>query len=347
MRCITYSLTGHCPIAHVERKKPCGQRWFRFAGTDEPKPRFAQVLWKIYDRIEHSPPNGILVVTCGMFSIKLPSSPQPNNHSTVPRVAGRMVVQIASIRVISFFLLTACWAFCQSELPSPDLLQEVQFGLSSPEVQRQEMLTWRSLPDAPSAQGPTRAEKFHAFVEEARSPLTLGAVAINVRVMREEQHLTPGMQPSFTSLYRTAVLQKESSVFFGKYLYPLLLRQDPRYHASTSDTIIGRATYAASRVLITHNDSGKRTVNISYLLGVLTSAAVAAAYRPYWARSPSTTFKDLGSTIGSDAGINVLHEFWPGIRQVLKRHSPKFVSRIEKRITSDQTPPEVVSTPAR
>src|SRR6266568_1029839 len=208
-----------------------------------------------------------------------------------------------------------------------------------------EMLTWRSLPDAPSVQCPTRAEKFHAFVEAARSPLTLGAVAINVRIMREEEeHLAPGMQPSFTALYRAAVLQKESSVFFGKYLYPMLLRQDPRYHASTSDTIMGRATYAASRVLITRNDSGKRTVNTSYLLGVLTSAAVAAAYRPYWARSPSTTFKDLGSTIGSDAGINVLHEFWPGIRQVLKRHSPKFVTRIEKRITSDQTPPEVVST---
>jgi hypothetical protein len=80
---------------------------------------------------------------------------------------------------------------------------------------------------------------------------------------------------------------------------------------------------------------------------VLTSAAVATAYRPYWARSASTTFKDLGSTIGSDAGINVFHEFWPGIRQVLKRHSPKFVSRIEERITNNQTSREVVTTQAR
>ena len=256
-----------------------------------------------------------------------------------------MVGQTAPIRVISFLLLVVCGAWCQSEHPSADLLQGSEFdGSNSPEVQRQEMLTWRSLSDAPSVQCPTRAEKFHAFVEAARSPLTLGAVAINVRIMREEEeHLAPGMQPSFTALYRAAVLQKESSVFFGKYLYPMLLRQDPRYHASTSDTIMGRATYAASRVLITRNDSGKRTVNTSYLLGVLTSAAVAAAYRPYWARSPSTTFKDLGSTIGSDAGINVFHEFWPGIRQVLKRHSPKFVTRIEKRITNDQSAREVVS----
>src|ERR1700693_800442 len=180
-----------------------------------------------------------------------------------------MVGRIALIRITSFLVLAASSACSQSERPSPDLLQRVQFdGSNSPEVLREEMRTRGSLPDAPSVQRPTGADKFHAFVEEARSPLTFGAVAINVRVMREEdEHLAPGMQPSFTSLYRAAVLQKESSAFFGKYLYPMLLRQDPRYHPSTSDSIMGRTTYAASRVLITRNDSGKRTLNTSYLLG--------------------------------------------------------------------------------
>ena len=294
-----------------------------------------------------------LAQTNGTRSANLDVSSRPNRRGagkSLCRFMDRaMVGQTALIRVISFLLLTASGALCQSERPSPDSLHALQFdGSNTPEAKRQEMLTWRSLPDAPSVQRPTGADKFHAFVEEARSPLTFGAVAINVRVMREEdEHLASGMQPSFTALYRAAVLQKESSAFFGKYLYPMLLRQDPRYHPSTSDSIMGRTTYAASRILITRNDSGKRTLNTSYLLGVLTSAAVATAYRPYWARSASTTFKDFGSTIGSDAGINVFHEFWPGIRQVLKRHSPKFVSRIEERITNDQTSKEFVSTQAR
>jgi hypothetical protein len=42
--------------------------------------------------------------------------------------------------------------------------------------------------------------------------------------------------------------------------------------------------------------------------------------------------------MGSDAGMNVFHEFGPGIRQVLQGHTPKFVSRIEARITHDHTP---------
>jgi hypothetical protein len=261
-----------------------------------------------------------------------------------------MVKRIAPIRVISFLLMAACGALCQSDRPSADLFQGLQFdGSNSPEVQRQEMRTWRSLPDAPSVQPPTQAEKFHTFVDEARSPLTLGAVGVNAGVMRETElgHVTPGAQPSLTALYKAAFIQKESSAFFGKYLYPSLLKQDPRYYPSTSSSFLGRVTYAASRILITRNDSGERTLNTSYFLGVLTSVAIATAYRPYWVRSTSGTFKTFGSTIGSDAGLNLFHEFGPDMRQMLKGHTPKFVSRIKEDITHDRTSRDVVSTPAR
>ena len=280
---------------------------------------------------------------------------QPNRRGAQKSLAAlqdrAMVKRTAPIRVISFFLLAACGALCQSERPSADLLQGLQFdGSNSPEVQRQEMRTWRSLPDAPSSvQPPTQAEKFHTFVNEARSPLTLGAVGVNAGVMRETEleHVTPGPQPSLTALYKAVFIQKESSAFFGKYLYPSLLKQDPRYYPSTSGSFMGRATYAASRIFITRDDSGKRRLNTSYFLGVLTSVAIHTAYRPYWARSTSATFNNFGSTIGSDAGINLFHEFGPGIRQMVKGHTPKFVSRIEEGITHDQTPRDLVSTPCK
>jgi hypothetical protein len=221
-------------------------------------------------------------------------------------------------------------------------------GSDSHELLRQEMRNWKSLPDAPSIQPPTQAEKFRTFVDEARSPLIFGAAGINAGIMRETElgRLSSGRQASLTALYKGALIQKESSAFFGKYLYPALLKQDPRYHPSSSRSFLGRATYAASRLLITRNDSGKRTLNTSYFLGVLTSVAISTAYRPYWRRSTSATFKTFGSTIGSDAGINLLHEFGPGIRQMVMGRAPKFVSRIEERINNDQTPRKVVSTPA-
>jgi hypothetical protein len=300
------------------------------------------------------PPPGMstLAQTNASWSANVEVCFQPNCRAAQKSLAAlrdlAMVKRIAPIRVISFFLLAACGAACQSESRSADLLQGLEFdGSDSHELQRQEMPTRSSLPDAPSVQPPTQAEKFRTFIDEARSPLTFGAAGVNAGIMRETElgRLTPGRQASLTALYKGVLIQKESGAFFGKYLYPSLLKQDPRYYPSTSGSFLGRATYAASRILITRNDAGERTLNTSYFLGVLTSVAIATAYRPYWRRSTSATFKTFGSTIGSDAGINLLHEFGPGIRQMVKVRAPKFVSRIEERITNDQTLRDVVTTP--
>jgi hypothetical protein len=258
------------------------------------------------------------------------------------------MVRIAPIRVISFLLLAACGALCQSERPSADLLQ--WDGSNSLEVQRREMQAWRALPDAPSLQPSIQEEKFLTFFEEAHSPVTPGTAGINAGAMggTELGNVTPELLASFTAPRKAMLAPKRSSTFFDKCLYPSLLEQKPRYHSSTSGSFMGRASYAASRIFVTRDESGKRRVNTSYFLGVLTSVAAAdAAYRPYWARSASTTFSNFGSTIGSDAGINLFHEFGPGIRQIVKGHTPRFVSQIEQRITHDQTPLHSVSTPAR
>src|SRR5208337_690096 len=131
---------------------------------------------------------------------------------------------------------------------------------------------------------------------------------------------------------------KESSNFVVKYLCPPLLKQNLRYRPSTSGSFMGRASYTASRIFITRDDSGKRRLNTSYFLGALSSVAIHNASRPYWTRSASAPFNDFGSTIGSDAGMNVFHEFGHGIRQMVKGHLPKFVFRIQERITHDQNP---------
>lgn len=102
------------------------------------------------------------------------------------------------------------------------------------------------------------------------------------------------------------------------------------YRGSTSNSLFGRATYAASSIVLTRDDQGNSRLNTSYLLRVLTSAVVHSAYRPYWKRSLSQPFSDFGATIGNDAGMNVFNEFKPGILQLVKTHEPKFVSRIEQ-----------------
>ena len=107
------------------------------------------------------------------------------------------------------------------------------------------------------------------------------------------------MRPSLTAHYQAEFIQKKSSA----------------YAPSTSSSFIGRVSYAASSIFISRDSSGKGRLNSSYLLVMLTSVALKLHPAPSRERSTSTTFNNVGSTIGGDAGINVYHEFESGIRQ--------------------------------
>jgi hypothetical protein len=144
--------------------------------------------------------------------------------------------------------------------------------------------------------------------------------------------------PRPTLIYETVPVQKQSGAFFRKYLDTSFSKQDVRYQASSKDSLMGRAADAAARIFVTRDDSGRRRVNTSYFVGVLTSVAVHNASRPYWARSNAIPIGDVGSTVGNDAGMNLMHEFGPGLRQAVSGHMPSFVFRVEKRIVRNVSP---------
>jgi hypothetical protein len=245
------------------------------------------------------------------------------------------VKHIAPMRVISFCLLAVCGAPCQNARPAADSPPRDTSDVS--EVRRP-IRIGRSLPDAPLVQPRTRAEKFPKVVDEEPSPFMLAAGG-NAAVMRSpEPRSGTGQQTSLTFLYKVPAIQNEPGTFFGKYLSPSLLKQSLHYQSSTSVSVVGRAIYAGSRLFVTRDDFGKRRVNVALLFGILSSVTLHTANRPYWSRSASAPFNDFGSTIGSDAGINLLHEFGPGMRQMLKDHTPKFIGRIEERLSHDPKP---------
>jgi hypothetical protein len=259
------------------------------------------------------------------------------------------VTRSASMRLISFILLSAGTVLCQVR-PFTDLARQLQLdGSNSHDTQPQEMTASRSFPDAPSSvQPPTQPEEFPTLVNPVRSLSTQGAAGVGARLIHETApaHFFTGPQPRFVPQYKAAFTEEEPSSFRGEYQYPSSLQRTLRYHPSTSGSFMGRASDAASRIFVTRDDSGKARLNTSYFLGVLASVAIHTAYRPYWTRSTSATFNNFGSTIGSDAGLNVFHEFQPAILQMVKGHTPKFVFRIGAPVTNDP-PRGAVSTPAR
>jgi hypothetical protein len=182
-----------------------------------------------------------------------------------------------------------------------------------------------SLPDAPSVQTSTRTETLKAFARLTSRKLVLGNH--DVQSLGEEGQRELWSQDELFGGRTT----ENTPVFVQKYFYHPTLSAG-RYYPSESGSFVNRATYAASSILITHDQEGRSRFNTSYVLGVLTMAAAHSAERPYWRRSMSQPFGDFGSTIGNDAGMNVFHEFEPGIRELVKSHEPRFVSKIEAKI---------------
>ncbi len=212
--------------------------------------------------------------------------------------------RIAPFGVLSFVVLAGCGAVCQN----------VGSSLG------------QSLPDAPSAaiQAAKQHQNVNVFVDSRRSPVNIGATGGHAGMTTEDE-----FAPSDKSIFS----QNQSKALFDKYLYPSALKQQPAGdHDSSNESLMGRATYAASRIIVTRDDSGKIRLNTPYFLRTLTMVAASTASRPYYKRSVGQPFGDFGSTVGNDAGMNLWHEFGPGIQQVMKTHTPKFVARIEDRV---------------
>jgi hypothetical protein len=101
---------------------------------------------------------------------------------------------------------------------------------------------------------------------------------------------------------------------FTEGVFPVLLSEDPRYFRRGEGSKKGRALYAATRVLITHKDSGGTRFNFSEWVGNAGAVAISQAYYPE-NRTPVDAFEKLLEQVGTDATSQVLKEFWPDIKR--------------------------------
>lgn len=124
--------------------------------------------------------------------------------------------------------------------------------------------------------------------------------------------------------------------FFVGAILPSALHQDPRFFPKAHGGFFSRATYAASRIVITRGDSGSRQFNFSEVFGSAMASAISTyTYHPRRAfegynkmgvaeyypsdRTLTNTASVWGSQVGYDAITLVVKEFWPDIRRKLKK----------------------------
>ena len=107
--------------------------------------------------------------------------------------------------------------------------------------------------------------------------------------------------------------------YFVEFFMPVVTREDTRYYTRGPGHGNGvkRIGYALSRAVVTRNDAGHDTFNISEVVGAGAAAGISNLYYPSKERTLSNTVDKWTTNVGIDAASFVIREFWPDINHAL------------------------------
>ncbi|WP_353062864.1 hypothetical protein RBB77_16415 [Tunturibacter psychrotolerans] len=117
--------------------------------------------------------------------------------------------------------------------------------------------------------------------------------------------------------YWHAFVDQANENYFVEFIVPVITHEDTRYYTLGTGGFWKRAGYSLSRAIITRNDAGHDTFNISEVVGAGAAAGVSNLYYPSRERTFGNTADRWGQNIGIDAGTFLFHEFWPDINHAL------------------------------
>lgn len=159
--------------------------------------------------------------------------------------------------------------------------------------------------------------KFWLATEDVFDPFSFaitGAYAGGSQAVNQYREFGQGVQ-GYAKRYGGAFADQAIGNYMTEAVFPVLLRQDPRYfRMGPAAGFWKRVGYSASRVLVTRADSGSTQFNYSEIIGNASAAAISAAYYPPSSRHPEEVCEKWALNVGSDAGFNILKEFWPDMR---------------------------------
>jgi hypothetical protein len=112
-------------------------------------------------------------------------------------------------------------------------------------------------------------------------------------------------------------VDQASENYMVEFIFPSITHEDNRYYTLGSGGFLKRAAYSISRVVITRNDAGHETFNISEVVGAGAGAGVSNLYYPSRERTFNNTADKWATNVGIDAGTFLFHEFWPDINHAL------------------------------
>ena len=195
----------------------------------------------------------VLIFSCGFASAQAP--PDTTESSSVVAIEPNSSSSVMALAPDSSSSLMAI-----AEMPllvQPTRLQQMKNMIK---LQVNRAIDGKPYPSIYEWKPLTARQKFDVFLHSTYSPRTFANAAIDQAAdWAKGRHLNREYETGFRGVgqaYGINLATNETDIFFQRFLFPTVLKQDPRYFRNPDLPFFQRALYAMSRVLITRTDSG-------------------------------------------------------------------------------------------
>jgi hypothetical protein len=247
-------------------------------------------------------------------SQSLPPAPQPqkgalaailSSESCDARNTGATVAATAAVRGLAVSGLNV--------VPPNAGSTPVAITLCVPHVP---MINWYArFLNGPEVKRLTPEEKARLAAHNLLDPFNLltigGEAAISVAANSHSPY-GPGME-GWAKYSGVSFTQDMTGEFFGTFLIPSFVHQDPHYHRLPNASIKRRIFHAAIQVLWTQGDNGKGMINYGNLVGFAIDDAISNLYVPGQDTDVPSTASRYGIGLATAPIDNYVTEFLPDI----------------------------------
>lgn len=169
--------------------------------------------------------------------------------------------------------------------------------------------------NGPQVKPLTPMEKAHLAARNLVDPFNLltifGEAGISVAANPHSPY-GPGF-PGYGRYAGVSFTQDLTGEFFGTFLIPAIVHQDPHYHRMPNASIPRRALHTVTQIAWTQGDNGKGMVNYADLVGFAIDDAIGNLYVPGQQTRFSASAARYATGLATAPIDNVVTEFLPDV----------------------------------
>ncbi len=162
-------------------------------------------------------------------------------------------------------------------------------------------------------------QKFHLFYKTTVDPVTFVGAAASAGFSQwanDDREWGQGAE-GYGKRYGAAFTDRATHNFFGKFFYPAVFQQDPRYFRQGRGSAKGRIGHALAHTFVARGDDGGNMANFSLWAATVSTKSLENLYHPGNDRGFGPTGQRIGISLGANMGWDVAKEFWPEIVRTL------------------------------